>query len=202
MSEKFSMIVPAYKEGKKTVKLLKTIEESELGDYKIKEIYMVLCEDVEPVDKFSRQTDLPLTIIEEGGREGKASAINTALLEIENERVVLSSADVLLEKQTLKKLLDSLEEEETGIVTAHPIPLDKKSSFVGYFVNALWKFHHLVSKRQPKAGEIIAFENIIDHLPEDTAADEEFIKSKILEKGYKAEYEEDDISCSRHIQRS
>lgn len=193
MPEKFSMIIPAYKEGEKPVKLLETVEESDLGDHEIEEIYMVIHSDIEPIEKFSGQTDLPLTIIQEEERRGKASAINTALEKIETEKIVLSSADILLEKQTLRKLLGPLEEEKIGITTAHPVPLNSKDTFPGYFVNLLWQLHHLVSKRQPKAGEIIAFKNVIDHLPENTAADEEFIKSKILKRGYEASYVEEAI---------
>jgi len=187
------MIIPAYREGKKPVELLKTVEESELNDYDLEEIYLVIPGDTEPVKEFSKETDLPLKIIEEKERRGKASAINTGLRKIQNKRIVLSSADVLLEDKTLKKLLERLEEEKVGIVTARPVPLNNKDSFAGYFINTLWRLHHFVSKRHPKAGEIIAFKNVIDKLPENTAADEEFIKSKILMKGYKTKYEEEAI---------
>jgi len=193
MPKSFSMIIPAYREGKKPVELLKTVEESKLNYYDLEEIYLVIQGDIGPVKKFSKETDLPLKIIEEKERRGKASAINTGLREIQNKRIVLSSADILLEDKTLKKLLERLEEEKIGIVTARPVPLNNKDSFAGYFINTLWRLHHLVSKRQPKAGEIIAFKNVIDRLPENTAADEEFIKSKMLMKGYRAKYEEEAV---------
>lgn len=191
------MIIPAYKEERRPVRLLETVEESKLGEYEPEEIFVVVCGNVEPVKDFSEETELPVRIIEEEERQGKAAAINTALGAVESERVVLSSADILLQENTLRELLKGLEEDKVGIITAHPVSMDSSDSFRGYFNNLIWNLHHYVSKKDPKAGEIIAFENVIETLPENTAADEEFIKSKILDKGYESRYSEKAVIYNR-----
>jgi len=72
------------------------------------------------------------------------------------------------------------------------MPINKKDSFMGFTINLLWSLHHKISLKSPKFGELIAFRNIIEKIP-NTAVDEEYIAMIVQKKCFLAKYMHDAI---------
>lgn len=193
MSKEISIIIPSHREGGKPKSLLRDIRNSSNGSFEIDEIYLVTSENVPKLREFCEEINLPVEFISQDGRKGKASAINVALERTENRRVVLVSADVTLEQDTLKNISDGLEDEEVGIVTARPVPKSPDTRFIGFFVGLIWDIHDLLSNKKPKAGEIIGFKKTFSSIPKDTTADEEFIKTLVMGEGFQSKYARDSV---------
>lgn len=120
-------------------------------------------------------------------RKGKASAINLFLSQKNGDLLIISSADIILAENTLKRLLHAFSDFAIGMVGGRPIP-KFSIGMTGLFNRLLWDLHHEVALFQPKLGELIAIRNIIDRIPEETAADEAAIEALIMQKGFKIKY--------------
>ncbi|MFP4116157.1 MAG: glycosyltransferase [Candidatus Aenigmatarchaeota archaeon] len=197
MSKKFSMIVPAHNEGKNLLKFLKNVEGSDFREEKLDEIIVIASGKTGYVEKICEKMSLPIRLLTQRARKGKAAAINEGLKEVETELVVLSSADIVLDRRAIAEVLKEIEKRDVGLVTVRPVPETEDGSFTDYFVELIWGLHHEISKKEPKAGEMIGFKNVIERIPEDTAADEEFIKAIVLKKGYESRYASDAVVFNR-----
>ncbi|MFB6076126.1 MAG: glycosyltransferase [Candidatus Aenigmatarchaeota archaeon] len=186
----FSIIIPTYNENIKTIKLLDSlkININNLKKFTLEKIYIVASGKTDKLKKYCKESALPIKLLIEKRRHGKAHAINLGLRELKEEYIILMSGDIILADDTIKKLLEKINDENIGAVTGRPIPNTQNENFVDYFVNLIWKLHNIISKEEPKAGEILAFKNVFARIPEDTAADEEFIKAILLDKGYSTSY--------------
>ena len=58
------------------------------------------------------------------------------------------------------------------MVGGHPKPSNAQHSQIGNEGKLLWQLHHLVSLHKPKCGEIVAFRNLINSIPKESAVDE------------------------------
>ena len=203
MVNNFSIIVPVHNEGSKPRNLLQSIKENvgDLSKFSPEKILLVVSGDKNDLSNVRKEYDLPLEIIQQEERRGKANAINKGLRTLETDIIVLVSGDVILGDNTLKKLLHNLKSSENGVVTGKPLPNVEDGSFIDYFTELVWNLHDKISSIEPKAGEVLAFRNVINSLPEDTAADEEFIKALILKKGYKSRYSKDAIVYNKGPQK-
>lgn len=181
----------AYNEEKNIGKLLQSLLQQKTKDVFIKEIIVVssACTDKtnEIVNNFTTKDERIQLIIQEK-REGKASAINLILKNSTGDIVVLASADILLLKHTIQKLILPFFDETVGMTGGHPIPKDNKKTFIGFTVHLLWELHHKLALKNPKLGEIIAIRNIIREIPKDTAVDEAAIESIIRNNGLRISY--------------
>lgn len=193
--DKFSIILPAYNEGKKPIKLIRDIENQNLpeGFFLEKVVFIVSGKDFsysEEIEDF----DLDVKYIKEPEREGKASAINKGLRYVETKYVVLMSSDIRLsDDRFFCEVFSEIKEDDTGVVTVRPKPFSDDNDFISFLKNLVWGIHHHISKRSPKAGETMAFINVFDSMPKDIAADEEYIKSRVEDDGYETSYSDQTI---------
>lgn len=185
----FSAIIPAYKE-KNLNNLINSLLSQDIPKKMIlKKIVVVTC----GYEDFSFIKNKKVKIIQERIRKGKASAINSALNEIDSEIVVLESGDTLPKKDTLKKLLEPFSNPDVGITVGRPIPLNDRKKFMGFLNHLVWLLHHLISLEKPKVGEMFVFRKIIEKIPRKLAADESYFEFTISRKGYKIVYVPDAI---------
>ncbi len=185
-----SIGIMAFNEEKNISRLLEALLNQELKKVKIKEIIVVSDGSTdktnEIVKKFARKNKI-IKLITRKKREGKALAINRFIKKANSKILVLESADTLPRKDCIEKLCLPLFKKNVGICASHPIPINKKDSFIGLTINLLWSLHHRISLKSPKFGELIAFRNIIEKIP-NTAADEEYIAMVIQKKGFLVKY--------------
>ena len=181
----------AYNEAANIGHLLEALNGQELQRVLIKEIIVVAsgCTDnTEEIVTDYAKKDSRIRLVVQKHRKGKASAVNLFLRKATEKILVLQSADTLPKKDTIEKLVLPLEDEETGMTGAHPVPVNKSNNFIGFAVNLLWELHHQLSLYYPKMGELIAFRNIFFRIPESTSVDEASIEPLIKGQGYEIKY--------------
>jgi len=122
-------------------------------------------------------------------REGKASAINLFLERSQADIVILESGDTLPGHGCIGHLLSHFEDPTVGMVGAHPIPVDGIRTVMGKVVHLLWASHHRLSKRYPKAGEVVAFRRVLSRIDPGTPVDEACIEREIIAQGLRVVYE-------------
>ena len=185
-----SIGIMAFNEEKNISRLLKALLSQKLKKVRIKEIIVVsdgsTDETNEIVRKFMKENKM-VKLITGNKRIGKALAINRFIKTAKSEILILESADTIPKEDCIEKLCLPLLNKNVGICASHPIPLNKKDSFMGFTVNILWLLHHKISLKNPKFGELISFKNVIKKLP-NTAVDEEYIAMLVQKKGLLAKY--------------
>jgi biofilm PGA synthesis N-glycosyltransferase PgaC len=182
--------VMAYNEERNIARFLESLL-TQTASSRISKIVVVAsgCTDrtCEIVDSFCRE-DPRMTLVEEGTRSGKVSAINRFLFQAREEILIVSSADLVLEPETIEHMLAPFDDPEVGMVGAHPIPVDDPGTFFGYAANLMWALHHQVALRDPKMGELIAFRNVFRRLNPNNLIDELSVHQLIRSAGYKLVY--------------
>jgi len=124
-------------------------------------------------------------------------AINTFFAIATEPILLVSSADLIYEPQTVAALTAPLADPAVGMVGSHPVPLNAANDFIGFTVRLMWQLHHEVSLRNPKMGELIAFRNVFRGLNPDTPADEVQIEHGVRSVGYEIRYSPDAIVHNR-----
>lgn len=187
----FSIGIMSHNEGQNIGHLLDSIINQTCWTH-IKEILIISSGSTDNtnniVKSFSKKYP-KVILITEKVRNGKAQAVNIFLSKTKEDIVVLMSGDLLLKKTTLALMIRHFINADIGIVGSHPVPLNNKSTFIGFAVNLMWELHHLVSLKQPKMGELIAFRRILKKIPTLSVVDEVNIEAVIRGQGYNALYE-------------
>jgi cellulose synthase/poly-beta-1,6-N-acetylglucosamine synthase-like glycosyltransferase len=195
MLMEISLGIIAHNEEKNIEKLLISLINQKIDKVRIKEIIVVSSgskdKTNEIVGRISKENKL-IRLITENERKGKFSAINLFLKNAKSEILVLESADTIPKYDCVERLCIPLLNEKIGICASCPVPVNKKNNFMGFTVHLLWSLHHEISLENVKFGEMIAFRNIIEKIP-NTAVDEEYIAMGIKNKGFKDHYAKDAI---------
>ena len=168
--------VCAYNEEKNIEKLLRSLSHQKTDDgIIIQEIIVVssACRDrTDDIVRSFMKKDKKIRFFTQEKREGKASAVNIILSNAVGDIIVLAGADIILPHGTINKLVLPFYETNIGMTGGHPVPVDSKKTFIGFTSHLLWELHHKLALRDPKLGEIVAFKNIINEIPVNTAVDE------------------------------
>jgi glycosyltransferase involved in cell wall biosynthesis len=104
------------------------------------------------VKDFSRK-DNRIQLIENKHRIGKIYSMDKAIKNIDTNYMILFDADVRLERKTISKLMDPLQNASYALVAGNPIP-NKPKSFLNIAEQASyfsWKIHQEIKKRQPQS---------------------------------------------------
>jgi glycosyltransferase involved in cell wall biosynthesis len=148
------------------------------------------------VDRYAAEHP-KIQLVAEPERGGKVRAINTFFAIATEPVLLVSSADLIYEPQTVEALTAPLADPAVGMVGSHPVPLNAAGDFIGFTVQLMWRLHHEVSLRNPKMGELIAFRNVFRGLNPDTPADEVQIEHGVRSVGYEIRYAPDAIVHNR-----
>jgi len=137
-------------------------------------------------------------VIVEEIRKGKASAVNEIIHEAGGDIIILEGADTIPSGFCFNYLLEPIiNNPDIGMVGAHPIPVNKLDSQINKIGHLLWRSHHQMALKYPKAGEVIAFRNKISGIDPATPVDEAYIEFELVEMGYKVAYAPDAIIFNR-----
>jgi len=182
---KVSIGIPIYNEAENIASLFESILIQEGFDFQ--EIIFVLSGCSDSSEEKIRQCILKekrCRLLKQDKREGKASAVNIFLKEASGDILILISSDVVLDKYCLSRILTPLQDKRVGMVGGRPIPIKNTSNNLVYIANKIiWDLHHHLALIKPKLGEVIAFKNIIDKIPCDTAVDEVLLEALIINTG-------------------
>jgi len=191
MSLACSIGIMAYNEEANIGRLLEAVMSQQSRLVSVAEIVVVAsgCNDrTEAIVQDWANRDPRIQLIAERQREGKASAINRFLLQAREKIVVLCSADLLLEPDTIEELVAPFADSAVGITTGRPVPVNDPANFMGFAAYLMWDLHHRINSCSFKAGEMIAFRKIFERIPRRTSVDEASIEPLIRGQGYEARY--------------
>lgn len=135
-----------------------------------------------------QKKDPRIHLIIEPRRRGKSAAINRFLREIDTPVAVTMSADLVLDRFAVEEITLPFLDDTTGMVGAHPVPINASESSIGAEMELMWQLHHQVSLKYPKCGELVAFRNIIHKIPKESAVDEATIEVLLTLIGYQVVY--------------
>jgi len=186
-----SIGVMAYNEEANIDRLLERLVSESPEAFEITQIIVVSSGSTDGTDEIAEkweQKDKRVGLIRETVRRGKASAINLFLAEATGDVVILESADTLPEEGTIQKLIEPFSDEGVGMTGGRPVPVNDPNSFMGFLCHLLWKLHHRLALMEPKLGEMVAFRNIVDSIPPETAVDEASVEAIVTAKGYRLAY--------------
>lgn len=181
-----SLGIIAFNEGKNIVNLLQSVSHQKLQKVVIDEAIVVssgsIDKTVESVLEYS-QRDKIVSLIVQDRREGKASAINEFLRSCKSQVVIVTSGDVILDKETVENLVSPfMADERIGMSSARPIPVNSAHGFMGFVSTVHWRLHRLLQRH----GETIAFrKDLVSCIPNAVSADEAYVEATVQHKGYK-----------------
>lgn len=191
----FSIGICAYNEEQNIERCIRAIYSQKLEGFKLKQVLVVSSGSTDRTDEIVRslmKEYRDIVFLPQERREGKNSAINLYLDHLTTKLVVMLNADnVFASDESLQKLLEPFRDPVMGMVGGHPIPTNDPSTKVGFASQMLWAMHHNVAMIYPKIGEIVAFRDIGTRLRTDLQSDEDIIRMKLEEAGYKTAYAPD-----------
>jgi biofilm PGA synthesis N-glycosyltransferase PgaC len=130
-------------------------------------------------------------------REGKAAAINRAMLKVSTPYVVFSDANTLLHPQSIIKLVQHYTDENTGGVSGEKRIADNEHSAVGFGERLYWQYESLLKKANGDfytivgaAGELFSIRTKLYQPVESTIILDDFvISARVCQQGYRFLYE-------------
>ena len=186
-----SVGIMAHNEEANIGRLLEAIVCQRTTTVTVSEILVVAsgCTDrtVEIVRDWAR-LDNRIRLLVQPRREGKSSAVNEFLRNAREKVVVLCSADLLPQRDTIEQVVAPFIDPEVGMISSRPVPANDPASFMGFAAHLLWGLHHQINLRGFKAGELIAFRKIFERIPYRTSVDEASVEPVIRGQGYRLMY--------------
>jgi poly-beta-1,6-N-acetyl-D-glucosamine synthase len=188
--------VMAHNEETTIVPVLHALLSQRLHDCTISEILVIASGCTDRTVERAREVAArhPLVSVEvEPERSGKAAAINHLIARARGELIVLVGADTLPDPTAIEQLTAPFADPKVGMTGARVVPLNDPRTFMGFTVQMLWHIHHRLALRWPKLGELVAFRNVVQQLPSDTATDEVALEALLSSQGFRLVYTPDAI---------
>jgi len=192
--------IPALNEEKTISDLLKAILQQRLDKVVLKEIIVNVSGSTDSTEahvKAMVNVDSRIKLISSGKREGKASALNDILREAHSDILLFIDGDVVLEKDSISKLLKPFfQDDKVGICTGNTMPLKQKGDFFEFTSLFIRSLHHelgnyLMSRGLvPKVdGSFYAIRrDILNCFPQKVISDDEYASLLAQKKGYQIIY--------------
>lgn len=181
----------AYNEEKNIGKVLDALLSQKLNHHRIKEILVVSSGSTDKTNDIVRSYEKKgkcVRLITQEKKEGKASAVNLFLKEAKGDILLLISADVIPESNTLEVISEPFSNPAVGLVSGRPIPDNDPETFMGFVVNLIWDLHHKLQLKSPKGNEILAIRPVVKSIDKRTAVDDLQIEAMVKMKGYSLVY--------------
>lgn len=140
-----SVIIPCYNEEKNIVKCLDAIYSS---DYPKKKLEIIVVDDgsrdntCNILKEYSKTK--PIIIIK-GSHEGKSASLNRGVKRASNKIIFAVDADALLEKTTMRKMVQPFRDSEVGATNGSCI-VRNKNSLLGMFQNIEYHYNNLIRR--------------------------------------------------------
>lgn len=186
-----SVGIMAYNEEANVGRLLEALISQRTTTVIISEILVVAsgCTDgTEAIVRDWARLDNRIRLLVQNRREGKSSAVNEFLRNAREKIVLLCSADLLPELDTIEQIVAPFADSEVGMISSRPVPSNDPNTFMGFAAHLLWGLHHQINLRGFKAGELIAFRKIFERIPYRTSVDEASVEPVIRGQGYGVMY--------------
>lgn len=138
-------------------------------------------------------TEGKIKLMRQPQRLGKSSAINLGLSACSNDIIVMTDADAILERNSVRELVKNFADETVGAVVGNVTLVSSKSVtsrmnhlFYKIFRQRLRELESKIDSASFWSGELCAFrKSIIEKLDEDIINDDRYILLKTRSKGYR-----------------
>jgi len=150
-----SIIIPTYNEASVIEKKIKNLEEL---DYPrdLLEIIIVDSASVDgTVEKIHPMT-IPLRIIRESQKLGKAHAINTALPQASHELILITDANAFMEPSALRNSVKFMSDRRIGGVAGAMRQIDRSSNSISEGGDMYWKMEVFMRTRESNLASVIS----------------------------------------------
>lgn len=191
LEKKLSIIITSFKE-KNLQKTLESITSQKIDyPYNIN----IVSPDIEAKQLVNKMKKPNIRYFFDPGK-GKSYAINLILKELKNDILILTDGDVILEKESINKVVEKFKDPQVGATTGRVISSNPKNTMGGYWSHLLadagaHKIRSILSKKEEFlecSGYLFAFRNnIITQIPLDVAEDT-IIPYYFYTQGYKISY--------------
>lgn len=192
-----TIIVPTYNEATLIRRRLEDIARYEYDAAKIQVIVVDSGSSDgtrEVVKEAQRERLLPnLVLIAEGERRGKAAAINVALKRASGDIVVGTDAPTLFDPTALRRLASNFADPSVGAVTGdfrvpdQSTPSQREEGLFWTLRNRLRRLEADLDSTPFLSGEMCCFRrDLLDHVDEDSMADDMNIGLRLRKSGYRA----------------
>ena len=169
----------AYNERYTIERSIRSIYSQRTPGVDVKEVLVVSSGSTDGTDDIVRNLQKEysnLKLYPQEKREGKNSAINLYLDNKTCDIVVMLNADnIFASEDSLFHLVEPFRDPMMG-------------TKVGFASHMLWTMHHNLALIYPKIGELVAFRDIGTRLRTDMQSDEDLIRMRLEEAGYKTAY--------------
>lgn len=180
-----SIIITAFKEPNTIGKAIDAILEQKIPNSEI----IVTCPDQETKDAIKKYKKVK-HVQDEG--KGKPAALNLIFKKAKGDILVLTDGDVFTAPNSIKELLRPFEDKQVGLVSSHPISIERRDTMLGFWSHLLTDVAHRVRSRSRLiigSGYLMAIrKGIVESIPENALSDDAVISHLIYEKGYKTVY--------------
>ena len=138
---------------------------------------------------------------------GKISALNDALKQIDSELVVFSDANVMYDKQALRKLARNFHDPRVGAVSGKVLLLNEELSY-GSSEKGYYGIEHFIQEKEGQTGAMMGADGamyvIRRHLfrpPQaDTILDDLVISMEVVRQGYWLLHEKEALGYEQNVQ--
>jgi len=192
--------VMAHNEARNVGHLLARLRSVEVAGSVIRIIVVAsgCSDDTVAVVESAARDDPRLSVVVDAERRGKAVAINQFIAAAGNaDLLIMESADTLPDDGAIASLVARFDDPSIGMVGARPIPGDDETTYIGFANQLLWRLHHAVASRSPKQGELVAWRNVVEAVPADSAVDEAYLEQLVVQRGYALAYAPEAIVRNR-----
>lgn len=181
-----SVGIIVHNEAKNISNIINSYLQQKLSNVNITEIIVVSSGSTDAtnqvVESVAKQ-EKKIRLMIEPQRKGKISGVNIFLKKAKESILILSSGDLLLDKNCVENLCSLFSDPKVGMTGVHSIPINDQNTFWGYAAHILWELHHQVSLYNPKMGETVAFRKCFESLSKTTSMDEASIELLIKRNG-------------------
>jgi cellulose synthase/poly-beta-1,6-N-acetylglucosamine synthase-like glycosyltransferase len=200
-STTISIVVPVYNEEKTIERKLENLNQQDYtGDM---EIVVIDSGSVDTTLQLVRKAakNTPMKVIEQKERKGKASALNMAFPQCSGDIVVMTDADALWEKTTLREAINNFSDPSVGAVTGRQILLNPDQTSTTKIEKTYRNFYEILRIGESVIdstpifhGEISCYrKNLLEPVSEDSMADDSELAVKTRKKGFRSIYDPDTI---------
>lgn len=190
---RFAILIPCHNESRNLPTLLDAVAASKPFGRPADRIVVVSDQSTDGTDeavmRFASNSGIPVELLSNPNRGGKARAINQGLGRLSGvDVVVMISGDALPEPGCLESLVQGFSDPTLGVAGGRPVPCGPRTHLAVRMSRLLWDVHHFVAQRSPKTTEITAFRNVGIRLPESTLVDEAEIEDLLRARGFRVQY--------------
>lgn len=181
-----TIIIPAYEEAEYLEEKLENITQVDYPKNKT-ELILVIDDSCDGSKEIARKYPLKLITSEE--RLGKVRAINRALEESNNDIIVLTDADTIMDEHSLQEIVAPLKNPDIGGVTGKVLPNpenhDRGEEFYLREQSERRLMEGVLDSVSSMDGRLCCFRrSIVEKLNEDSPADDLDLALSIREKGF------------------